>query len=89
MNALSTYKKSADLVEQVVDGELVVLDQDSGQIHQFNATASEIWMCIDGKTATDEIISRIAEHFSIELEVAKKDVESTLQQLHEQNLIET
>ncbi len=81
------YNKNAELVEQIVDGELVVLDQESGQIHQFNATASEIWTCLNGKTTTDEIISHIAEHYGIDLDVAKKDVELTLQQLQEQNLI--
>lgn len=82
------YKKTADLVEQIVDGELVVLDQASGQIHQFNATASEIWTCLDGKTTTDDVVKHIAEHYDIELDVARKDVELTLHQLSEQNLIE-
>ncbi len=82
------YKKNADLVEQFVDGELVVLDQKSGQIHQFNATASEIWACLDGKTTTDSVIEHIASHYDIDRDIAKKDVESTLHQLHEQKLIE-
>jgi len=86
---LPIYKKNADLVEQVVDGELVILDQNNGQIHQFNATASEIWTCLDGKTSTDDVVKYIAEHYKLDLDTARKDVESTLQQLNAQNLIET
>ncbi len=81
------YKKNAGLVEQVVDGELVVLDQESGQIHQFNATANEIWTCLDGETTIDDVSKHISEHYDIDLDVARKDVESTLQRLQEQNLI--
>jgi len=72
-----------------VDGELVILDQKNGQIHQFNTTASEIWTCLDGKTSTDDVVKHIVEHYKMDLDIARKDIESTLQQLHEQNLIET
>ena len=82
------YIKSPELVEQIIDGETVVLDKAAGLIHQLNATASTIWKACDGKTSSGDIAAQIAEQYDISLESASVDVDRTLQQLEQQKLVQ-
>jgi len=77
------------MVEQVVEGEIVVLDKVAGLIHQLNSTAGAIWKACDGKATSDNIAVQIAEQYDIDIESAKADVETTLQQLEQQKLVQT
>ena len=82
------YIKSHELVEQVVEGEIVVLDKASGLIHQLNSTAGTIWKACDGKADADNIAAQIAKQYDIDIESAKADVETTLKQLEQQKLVQ-
>lgn len=55
--------RRAGLVSRVVDGEVVILDREAGNIHRLNATASFIWDQCDGKTTPTEIAERLAASF--------------------------
>ena len=82
------FTKSPDLVEQVVDGESVVLDKAEGLIHQLNTTAAAIWQACDGKATVDDIAAQISEQYEIDNELARADVEKTLHQLEQQKLVQ-
>ncbi|NOY67527.1 MAG: PqqD family protein, partial [Gammaproteobacteria bacterium] len=43
--------KRSDLSVRIVDNEAVIVDKDSGDVHQLNPTANYIWDCFDGHTA--------------------------------------
>jgi hypothetical protein len=75
------------LIEQVIEGEIVILDKAAGLIHQLNSTASEIWRACDGIRDVDDIAKQIAEQYKIDLQQAKTDVIATIGQLEEQNLV--
>ena len=81
------FEKSPGLVEQEVEGDIIVLDKAAGLIHQLNPTAGEIWRACDGQRNSDDIAALIAKQYDIDAEVAKSDVLSALQQLEEQDLI--
>ena len=81
------FEKSPGLVEQEVEGDIIVLDKAAGLIHQLNPTAGEIWRACDGQRNSDDIAALIAEQYDIDTEVAKTDVLSALQQLEEQELV--
>jgi hypothetical protein len=85
---LHIFEKSPGLIEQEVEGDIVVLDKAAGLIHQLNSTAGEIWRACDGKRSTDDIATLIAQQYDIEVNVAKADVLSALQQLEEQKLVQ-
>ena len=86
---MQIFIKSPELVEQVVEGETVVLDKVAGLIHQLNSTASTIWKACDGKASIDNIAAQIAEQYDIDIELARADVETTLEQLEQQKLVQT
>lgn len=52
-----------DLVSRTIDGEVVILDRDGGQVHRLNATASCIWLECDGASTREEIAARVASRF--------------------------
>ncbi len=85
---MQIFVKSPELIEQVIDGETVVLDKVAGLIHQLNATASTIWTACDGKATVDNIAEQIARQYGIDIELARADVETTFQQLVEQKLVQ-
>lgn len=85
---MGTFERTPGLVEQEVEGETVVLDKNAGLIHQLNPTASEIWLACDGKRTEEDIARVIAEKYDVEIEIARADVVSVLEQLKEQKLIQ-
>lgn len=89
MNPSPIPKKVSDaLVSREVDDELLIVDQSNGKIHQLNLSAAFIWMLCDGNNSVEEIVTRAFEKFDIEEYQVRKDVNSTLANLIELNLIE-
>lgn len=71
-----------------VDGELVVLDVATNQVHQLNATASFIWrQCVEGAGA-DEVATRLSDAFDIDAETARRDTLTLFADLRRLRLLE-
>ena len=47
--------RRAEFEERIVEGEMVVMDKESEQIHQLNQTASLIWQLCDGEHNRQQI----------------------------------
>jgi hypothetical protein len=89
MHPSSIPKKiSDDLVSRKVDDDLLIVDQANGKIHQLNPTATFIWSLCDGKSSVEEIVKKSFENFDIDENQISKDVNTTLENLIELNLIE-
>jgi len=70
-----------------VDGELLVLDQSGGQIHQLNPSAGFIFGCCDGQSSKLVVRRRLIEEFDIDSQTAEQDLDLALKLLADQNLI--
>ena len=70
-------RRSTVRVKQV-GHETLVLDDEVGQIHQLNQTASFIWQQCDGKTSEEVIARRLAARFAVEFGKAARDVVAAL-----------
>jgi methyltransferase-like protein len=79
--------KRADLNIRTVDQEIVIVDKDSGEVHQLNQTASYIWKLFDGNTSIDQAKELVANDFNIGLEQASADVVAVVEQLKSLNLL--
>jgi hypothetical protein len=64
----------AELACRIVEGEVVILDKQSGKIHQLNSTASFVWNRLDGHTPLPAIVSDMVREFDVEFEIARADV---------------
>ena len=81
------HKKRLDLSERTLEGETVILDRASGQIHHLNSTASFVWNRCDG-ASTHAIVEQLAQAFQVSPAIAEKDVIALLSALKKVNLLE-
>jgi hypothetical protein len=81
-------KRCLDVKSRLVDGEMVVLDQQAGVIHQLNPTASFIWERCDGQSTLTDIAQQLAHEFELDSHVALRDVNAMIGQLEALHLLE-
>ncbi|MGW8309641.1 MAG: PqqD family protein [Thiogranum sp.] len=74
-------KTRTNVTVQQVGDESLVLDLETEQIHQLNATAAWILSRCDGSNPVETIIRDFAETFALAPETATRDVGAILEQL--------
>lgn len=79
--------RRTEFEERTVEGEMVVVDQESEQIHQLNETASFIWQLCDGKHDRQQIVEELSTAFEVDAETAEQDVTNVLEKLEEIGLL--
>jgi Coenzyme PQQ synthesis protein D (PqqD) len=84
----SVPKVKEDLVFVEIDGESVVLDRVSGNLHHLNATASALFVSCDGQVTEAELVAELAEVFGAPADVVARDVAMLLEQFHFSGLFE-
>lgn len=57
-----------------IDGEVVVLDPDSEQVHLLSRSGALLWQLLDGETTVDELARDVAFAFDLDAERALEDV---------------
>ena len=72
---------------QNLGGELLILDQGVGMIHQLNETASLIWQKSEAGLSPQAVAQVLVESYEIGEEVATRDVVDTLERLQALNLV--
>ncbi len=75
------------LVSWKVDDELLIVDQENNKIHQLNSSAAFIWSQCDGNNSVEDIVMKTCAKFDIDEDQIGMDVNSTLENLIELNLI--
>ena len=73
---------------RLVEGEVVLIDTDEGELVRFNEIGSQIWQAIDGRSTVAQIVDHICESFDVGRRRARKDVTRFLRQLQRQELIQ-
>jgi hypothetical protein len=81
-------KIRSDITVQHVGDESLILDMQSGQIHQLNETASWILAQCNGENSIESIVKDFAEYFSQDSATASIDVNATIEQLNQAKVIE-
>ncbi len=77
----------ANLSTQQIDGELVILDKDNGQIHQLNSVASLIWQQIEAGLEPGAIVKKLTKLYDIDATLAKTDLDKVLSQFKDLKLL--
>jgi len=85
----NTFNISESLIWREVNGELCVIELESGEYHILNDIAREIWEALEAKKNFDEITALITDHFVIGIEEARKDITDFLNRLVQIGLIST
>ena len=77
-----------DLLIEILDDEAVIVDSQSGRVHQLNRMASRIWQWLDGSKDHHRLAELVFDEFDVGLDVARNDVDLFLNELLQQGLLE-
>ena len=78
----------ADGVHTVgVDGEAVLLDENTGQLHLLNPTSTLLWTCFDGESSIAEIVTDISEELHLARDMVLADTLALTRQLASEGLL--
>lgn len=88
VTVISPSGPTSGILVREVDGEILMLDTESNQIHQLNSTASLIWRNFKEGASASEIARRFAEQFDVDENIALADVEDILGKLRALKVIE-
>ena len=80
--------KRAGVLVRELDGELVILDSRSNQIHQLNETAAFVWKAARTGNSLAAIASSLTNSFVVDPETAVADSTRTLQELEGLGLLD-
>jgi len=72
---------SSNIIWSIVDGEAVLLDTSSGHYFSMNPLATEIWSHLQTGNSVPQIVSTIADKYSIEEEIVRSDVSELIGEL--------
>lgn len=81
------FDKRPDVIERELDGEVVLLDLNTGIYYGMNEVGTGVWGLLDGKRRVGEIVDWVAANYDVERKVAKGDVEELLGDLLKERLI--
>lgn len=73
---------------QELGKELAVHDRVSGEVHLLNETAAMIWSSVRRGETNAQAVQQIAEHYRVEPDMVRKDVEEILCQFASKGLLD-
>jgi PqqD family protein of HPr-rel-A system len=77
------------LVVLELDGEAVVYDEDTGDLHHLNPTATSIFAMCDGRASVRELSAEVAELYGIPVEDVEPQVRRLVRTLTHAGLLTT
>lgn len=81
-------KKNPNIIFREIDGQSVLLNDEKGEIHQLNETASFIWKNCSGNNSLQSLVDLLKENFQTDSENIEKDVKNIIEMLGKLHLIE-
>lgn len=79
--------RSDEIVWRNLEGELVLLNPNSGKYYGMNAVGCSFWEQIDGKKTLAEIVDLLLAEYDVKREIIEKDIEELASVLEEKEII--
>lgn len=80
-------KLTANFVETEVDGEVLIVDLDGGELFSLSGTARDIWRLIDGRRSAEAIAEALQQEFTAPAGAVEHDVRALLDKLQDATLV--
>ncbi len=77
-----------DLVVVELDGEAVVYDEQSGNVHHLNPSATVVFSLLDGELTPGQLAAEIAAAFGLENDEVDRQVRALVARFREQGLLD-
>ncbi len=75
------------IVHQILDGEAVLYDRQSGRTHRMNQTALWIWQACDGRSTTRQLAERLTLAYDVPVDRALDDIEQSIAAFAQTDLV--
>lgn len=81
-------RRTGEMIETEVDGELVALHVDNGTCYGFNGTATRIWAMIEQPRRLSELTGELTREFDVDAETCEAQLKELLDELAADGLVE-
>lgn len=81
-------RRTGEMIETEVDGELVALHIDNGTCYGFNGTATRIWAMIEQPRRFSELKEELLKEFDVSPETCETQLRELLDELATDGLVE-
>lgn len=80
-------RRTSDLIEANVDGELVALDVASGTCYGFNGTATRVWALLERPKSIAELRDALMQEFDVDPAVCERQLVDLLRDFQQDGLV--
>ena len=86
---MTNYYKinSEDISYRIIEDEAVILNLKTSDYYSLNKTGTFIWKLLENKANLEDIISKFADEFGINIKTATNDIQQLLRDFKRQKLI--
>ena len=90
MNILDTtvLQRTTNQLSSNVDGEIILLDVNSGEYVNLNSVGTYIWNCLEHPHSIKQIIDLLVTEFDVARDLCESDTKPFIEELISLNLIE-
>lgn len=81
------WVRSERAMGEIVDGELVLLNLDSGQYFGLNRTGTRIWELLETKPRLEELERAISEQYRVDPSLVRQDLQELITELERAGLV--
>lgn len=81
------YQASNSVVGETLDGEIVLLDLQTGRYFQLNASASRMWEAIATSGDADSALATLTGEFDVAEEELRRDLRALIDTLLQRGLL--
>jgi pyrroloquinoline quinone biosynthesis protein D len=80
--------RRGDIYERSLTDEAVLYNPVDSVMHTLNPVAAFIWKLCDGEHTAEDIAQQVCERYDADPDAVVKDVQDTIDQLREKNLLQ-
>jgi len=86
---MENLKRKEHIAWKDLGDHVIILDSGEGKmVHHLEDVSSLIWKLLDGSNSNEDIIKSITDNYETDIEVAKKDMNTFIAKLHDNNLLD-
>jgi len=87
INLKTIIERSTDQVSSVLDGEVVILNTNTGKYFNLNPVGSRVWEMIETPCSIESIVARILDEYSVDSVKCQHDILQLTGKLLDANLV--
>lgn len=79
--------RTPEVVHDTIDGEVIIINFDSGNYYSLQAVGTFIWSMLDGSTSVSQMVEQLTSHYDGTRTQIEDALHTFLNELHTNNLI--